>query len=64
MSVIRLYCDACKAELMTVSVIKQPGITVKDITESFSLGVPVCAVCSKRMIDTAYDEGWDEALSQ
>jgi hypothetical protein len=64
MSVIRLYCDACKEELMTVSVIRQPGITLKDITESFSLGVPVCSVCSKRMIDTAYDEGRDEALRQ
>jgi hypothetical protein len=57
MSVIRLYCDDCKEELKVVAVINQPGITLKDITESFSLGVPVCPTCSKRMIDTAFGEG-------
>jgi len=60
MSVIRLFCDVCKTELRVVSVIQQPGITVKDITENLSLGVPLCLVCSKRLIDTAYAEGVED----
>lgn len=58
MKAIRLVCEECREELRVFS------MPDADVDISVTLSLPMCPTCSKRLIDTAYAEGVEDARAE